>query len=180
MWGQHHSGSYCYTYRTLGCKMAADWLRIGSMRKLTLRLGRAMAQAVSRRSLIAEARVRARAIHSMWDLWWRECYWRVFSSSCSAFPSVSFHWRSMPISHLGGEQQACWWPQFADVVSPHRHKEQQERQRSSPTKRGTFLASWATINFQETLCSMELRASSKVCDVAVATLDVYLQTTWPF
>jgi hypothetical protein len=25
--------------------------------------------------------------------------------------------------HLGDEQNACWWPQFRDIVSPHRHEQ---------------------------------------------------------
>jgi phosphomevalonate kinase len=41
-----------------------------------------------------------------------------FSLSSTVFPSVLFH-RASPYSyyHLGDEQQACWWPQFRDVVS---------------------------------------------------------------
>jgi hypothetical protein len=30
-------------------------------------------------------------------------------------------WFSILIYHLRDEQQARWWPQFRDVVSPHRH-----------------------------------------------------------
>jgi hypothetical protein len=29
-------------------------------------------------------------------------------------------WFSMLVYHLGNEQYAHWWPQFRDVVSPHR------------------------------------------------------------
>jgi hypothetical protein len=31
---------------------------------------------------------------------------------------------SILIYHLWDEQQARWWPQFRDVVSPHRHEQQ--------------------------------------------------------
>jgi hypothetical protein len=49
-----------------------------------------------------------------------------FSPSSSVFfLSVSFY-RGTPYSyHLGTEQQARWWPQFSDTVSPHRHEQQQ-------------------------------------------------------
>jgi hypothetical protein len=40
-------------------------------RALSVAGGRAMAQAVSRRPLTAEARVRSRD-RSMWDLWWKK------------------------------------------------------------------------------------------------------------
>jgi hypothetical protein len=33
-------------------------------------------------------------------------------------------WFSMLIHQLGVEKQARWWPQFRDVVSPHRHEKQ--------------------------------------------------------
>jgi hypothetical protein len=36
-------------------------------------------------------------------------------------------WFSMLIYHLGDEQQACWWPQFRDVVSPHQHDHHQSQ-----------------------------------------------------
>jgi hypothetical protein len=39
-------------------------------------------------------------------------------------------WLSILIYHLGDKQQACWWPQFRDVVSLHRH----ERQKASLLK----------------------------------------------
>jgi hypothetical protein len=53
--------------------------------------GRAMAQAVSRRPLTAEVRVRSRG-QSMWDLWWTEWHSdRVFPEYFGFAPSVSFH-----------------------------------------------------------------------------------------
>jgi hypothetical protein len=36
--------------------------------------------------------------------------------------AVSFHHVSILIHHLGDEQET-WWPQFRDIVSPHRHKQ---------------------------------------------------------
>jgi hypothetical protein len=33
-------------------------------------------------------------------------------------------WLSIFMYHMGDEQWARWWPQFRDVVSPHRHKQQ--------------------------------------------------------
>jgi hypothetical protein len=40
------------------------------------------------------------------------------------FPlSVPFHHGSLySYYHLGGEQQAHWWPQFRNKVSPNRHE----------------------------------------------------------
>jgi hypothetical protein len=52
---------------------------------------RAMAQAVSRRPLTAEARVRSRGL-SMWDLWWKKWHWDRFFFQYFGFPlSISFH-----------------------------------------------------------------------------------------
>jgi hypothetical protein len=54
-------------------------------------LGRAMAQAVSRRPLTAEARVRSRG-QFMWDLWWTKWHWdRFFPEYFGFFLSISFH-----------------------------------------------------------------------------------------
>jgi hypothetical protein len=47
--------------------------------------GRAMAQAVSRRPLTTEARVRSE-VKSMWDLWWTKWHWDRFFSELSVFP----------------------------------------------------------------------------------------------
>jgi hypothetical protein len=46
---------------------------------------RAVAQAVSRRPVTVETRVRDRG-QSIWDLWWTEWHWDRFSSSTSVFP----------------------------------------------------------------------------------------------
>jgi hypothetical protein len=53
--------------------------------------GRAMAQAVSRRPLTTEARVRSQS-QSMWDLWWTKWHWdRLFPEYFGFPPSISFH-----------------------------------------------------------------------------------------
>jgi hypothetical protein len=42
------------------------------------------------------------------------------------FPADIFPpWLSILISP-GDEQQSCWWPQFRDIISSHRHEEQQD------------------------------------------------------
>jgi hypothetical protein len=58
-------------------------------------LGRAMAQAVSRRPLTAEARVRSR-IKSMWDLWWTKWQWDRFFPEYFGFP-CQFHSTGSPL-----------------------------------------------------------------------------------
>jgi hypothetical protein len=35
--------------------------------------------------------------------------------------NIILPWFFMLIYHLGDEQEACWWPQFKDIVSPHLH-----------------------------------------------------------
>jgi hypothetical protein len=52
-------------------------------------VGRAMAQAVSRRPVTAKARVRSR-VKSMWGLWWTKWQWNRFFSELSVFP-CQFH-----------------------------------------------------------------------------------------
>jgi hypothetical protein len=52
-------------------------------------LGRAVAQAVRRRPLTAEARVRSRG-QSMWDLWWTNRHWERFYPEYLSF-SWQFH-----------------------------------------------------------------------------------------
>jgi hypothetical protein len=89
--------------------------------------GRAVAQAVGRGPVTTEVRVHARM--SMWDLWWTKWHWERFFFEFFGFPlSVSFHRGSMLTYHLGDEQQARWWSQFRDTVSPHRHEQQQQSQ----------------------------------------------------
>jgi hypothetical protein len=56
---------------------------------------RAMAQAVSRRPLTVETRVRSRG-QSTWDLWWTKWHWDRFSPSTSVFPS-QFHSTGAPL-----------------------------------------------------------------------------------
>jgi hypothetical protein len=58
-------------------------------------LGRAMAQAVSRRPLTTEARVRSQ-VKSMWDLWWAKWHWDMFFSELSVFP-CRFHSTGAPL-----------------------------------------------------------------------------------
>jgi hypothetical protein len=49
-----------------------------------------------------------------------------FSPNSSVFPvNIIPPWLSTLIWHLGDEQNACWWPQLRDIVSPHRHEQQQ-------------------------------------------------------
>jgi hypothetical protein len=57
--------------------------------------GRAMAQAVSRRPLTTEARVRSQ-IKSIWDLWWTKWHWDRFFSELSVFP-CRFHSTGAPL-----------------------------------------------------------------------------------
>jgi hypothetical protein len=57
--------------------------------RLKVSAGRAMAQAVIRRPLNAEARVRSRG-QSMWDLWWTKWHWDRFSPRVLRFSPVNF------------------------------------------------------------------------------------------
>jgi hypothetical protein len=63
---------------------------------VTLPQGRAMAQAVSRRALTAEARVRSRG-QSMWDLWWTNWHWDMFLSEYFGFP-CQYHSTGAPLN----------------------------------------------------------------------------------
>jgi hypothetical protein len=54
-----------------------------------------MAQAVSRRPLTAEARVRSWG-QSMWDLWWTKWHWDRFFSKYLGFP-CQFHSTRAPL-----------------------------------------------------------------------------------
>jgi hypothetical protein len=58
--------------------------------------GRAMAQAVSRRPPIAEARVRSRG-HSMWDLWWTKWHLHRFLPEFFGFFPCQFYSTSAPL-----------------------------------------------------------------------------------
>jgi hypothetical protein len=61
----------------------------------------------------------------MWDLWWTKWHWDRFFSELFSFPiNIIPPWLSLLIYHLGDEQQACWWPQFRDIISPHQHEQQ--------------------------------------------------------
>jgi hypothetical protein len=54
-------------------------------------------------------------------LCWYDCQGALVDESgilpCRYNSTIVLHARILP----GCEQQACWWPQFRDVVSPHRH-----------------------------------------------------------
>jgi hypothetical protein len=56
---------------------------------------RAMAQAVSRRPLSTEARVRSQ-VKYVWDLWWTKWHWDWFFSDLSVFP-CRFHSTGAPL-----------------------------------------------------------------------------------
>jgi hypothetical protein len=66
--------------------------------------GRAMAQAVSRRPLTTEARVRSQ-FKSMWDLWWTKWQWNRFFSELSVFP-CRFHSTGAPLLVKLGKKTA--------------------------------------------------------------------------
>jgi hypothetical protein len=81
--------------------------------------GRAMAQAVSRRPLTAEARVRERV--SPWGTCGRQSGTVTFLLWVLQFSPVNIipPWLSILTNHLEDEQWARWWLQFRDTVSPH-------------------------------------------------------------
>jgi hypothetical protein len=51
----------------------------------------------------------------------RELWWTNQFSTVDILPP----WFSMLMYHQGDEQLARWWPQFRDVVQPHRHDRHQ-------------------------------------------------------
>jgi hypothetical protein len=85
--------------------------------------GHAMGEVVSRRSLNAEARVRARV--SLCGICGGQRQWNRFFSEFLGFPlSKTFHCGS-PYS------RARCWPPFIDTVSSHRHGQQQQESTDS-------------------------------------------------
>jgi hypothetical protein len=62
---------------------------------MCIRYGRAMAQAVSRRPLTAEARVRA-----MWNLWWTKWHWDRFFLRVLRFSPVNIYSTVVLHSHI--------------------------------------------------------------------------------
>jgi hypothetical protein len=93
-----------------------------------------MAQAVSRRPLTTEARVRSQ-VKSMWDLWWTKWHWDRLSSELSVFP-CRFHSTGAPLivkigkkycsSSSSSSSQGCTISCGASVASaagpPHKKK----------------------------------------------------------
>jgi hypothetical protein len=55
----------------------------------------------------------------------RELWWTSQELSPAASSSSSSPWRSTLTYHPGDEQQARWWPQFWDILSPHYNKKNQ-------------------------------------------------------
>jgi hypothetical protein len=79
-----------------------------------------MAQAVSRRSLTAEARVRTR-VNPCGICGGQNGTGTGFSPSSSVFLCQYHSTVVLQNSyHLGDEQCVRWWQQFRDVVSPHK------------------------------------------------------------
>jgi hypothetical protein len=86
--------------------------------------GRAMAQAVSRRPLAAEARFAPGSVHAEIVVG-KIVLGQVLLRVVRYFPvNVIPLWHST-LTYLGDEQQTRWWPQFRDIVSSHRHEQQQ-------------------------------------------------------
>jgi len=78
-----------------------------------------MAQAIIRRHLTANSRVRAR--FSPCGIFGRQSGTGTrYSPSSLVLPCQYPPWLSILKNHLGNEQ---WWPQFRDVVSPHWHEQ---------------------------------------------------------
>jgi hypothetical protein len=80
------------------CEINLDWLTLECITIFrNFGKGRAMAQAVSRRPVTAEARVRSRG-QSMWDLWWTKWHWDSFFPEYFGFSlSISFQWCSIKL-----------------------------------------------------------------------------------
>jgi hypothetical protein len=84
-------------------------------------MGRVMAQEVNHRPLTAEARVRARVSPRGISGRHKVALGQAFSESFG-FPCQYHH---STVAHriiCADEQQASWWQQFRDMVSPHRQK----------------------------------------------------------
>jgi hypothetical protein len=84
-----------------------------------------MAQAVIRRPVTTETRVRA-GVSPFGICNGESGTGTVFSVCYSVFlVHIILPWPFMLIYQLRGEQQACSWPQFRDIVSRHRHEHEQ-------------------------------------------------------
>jgi hypothetical protein len=59
----------------------------------------------------------------MWDLWWMKWHWGLFLSEFFQFFPVNIIPPYWPTYHPREEQNAHWWPQFRDVVSPREHEQ---------------------------------------------------------
>jgi hypothetical protein len=85
-----------------------------------------MAQAVSHRPLTAEAGFHARVLAC------GICCSQYGTESCissrlSVLPvNIITPWLSVFIYHLEDKEYACWWPQFRDIISFHRHKQKMQ------------------------------------------------------
>jgi hypothetical protein len=88
-------------------------------------IGPAMAQVVSRRSFITKARVRL-PVSPCGFCGGQTGNGTGFFQVLRVLPSISFHRGYILIYLLGDEQQARWWPQFRDIISPHWHGQQRE------------------------------------------------------
>jgi hypothetical protein len=85
---------------------------------------RAIAQTISHRPLTTTARIRDR--FNTCGICHRQNGTGTVSPSSSDFPvNVIPPFISILTYNLGDEQQAHWWPQFRDVVSPNRHEQEQ-------------------------------------------------------
>jgi hypothetical protein len=95
----------------------------GAMSVEGLYSGRAIAEAVGRRPLAEEARVITRVICGGQSSTGTDFSQTFLASTCE------YHSTGVPYSYIvwGGEQQDLWWPQFRDMVSPHRHEQQSEQ-----------------------------------------------------
>jgi hypothetical protein len=84
-----------------------------------------MVQAVCRRPLTAEARVRAQV--SLLGVYGIQSGNGIGFSVLLLSPvNIIPPWLFILIYHLGDEQQARWWLQFRDMVSPLRQEQHEE------------------------------------------------------
>jgi hypothetical protein len=80
-----------------------------------------MVQAIILRPFIAEARVRVRVSPCEICAEKSGSGTGIFSEFFSFPLPVSFNQGPILIHHLRDEQQASWWPQFRDMITPSRN-----------------------------------------------------------